>query len=62
MESISTMISKTKNDNYMVIEELLNRYECSEYQRVVFSATLEIESDMAVMTVKHYYDNYRRDK
>lgn len=60
MEIISIMISKIKNYNNMAIEELLNRYEYSGYQRVVFSTALERESDVAAMVVKHCYDNYRR--
>ena len=57
---ISKRISEIKQINYDMLEGIMNDYEYSGYQRVVFNTALERESDVAAMAVKHCYDNYRR--
>lgn len=57
---ISKLVSETKINNYMAIQEILNHLECGEYQRAKAIEELERESDVAAMVVKHCYDNYRR--
>lgn len=59
---IAKMISKTKVNNYMAVLELMDKYEYSADQRTIVFTTLENGSEVAAMKVKHYYDNYRRNK
>lgn len=60
ISSISDLLIKTKSNNYMAINEILKQLGCGEYQSYKVITELEIESDIATMTVKHCYDNYRR--
>lgn len=59
---ISKRISEIKQINYDMLEDIMNDYEYSVDQRLIANNTLERESAVAAMSVKHYYDNYRRDK
>ena len=57
---ISKRISEIKQINYDMLDGFMNDYEYSVDQRLIANNTLERESAVAAMTVKHCYDNYRR--
>lgn len=59
---ISKRISEIKQINYDMLEGIMDDYEYSVDQRIIANNALERESDVAAMSVKHYYDNYRRVK
>ena len=60
MVSISKIMDKTKINNHMAIQELLNQYEYSDDQRSIIFSTLEYECRTAYILVENYYDNYKR--
>ena len=59
-EQVAKSIIEVKNYNYDMIYEILDDFNYNLNQRAKVIEVLENESDVAAMTVKHCYDNYRR--
>lgn len=55
-------ISEIKQINYDMLNGILDDFEYSVDQRLIANNTMERECAVAAMMVKHYYDNYWRDK
>jgi len=61
-EQITKSIIEVKNYNYDMIYEILDDFNYNQYQRAKVIEALENESDVSVMMVNQYYDNYRGGK